>query len=107
MARIDKVVQVVRATAGTALTGVLGVGLDAGGSVVPGGGVTGIVGVVVLPGTIAAGRPVGILRQGEVVEFGGSAATNYSAGTADGTISSSGDTAVGFTVEADRLVVDL
>jgi hypothetical protein len=65
-------------------------------------------GLVVIPGTIAAGRPVGILVRGEVVEFGGSAGTRYYA-PAGGTIGSVSTNAatVGFTVEGDRLIVTM
>jgi hypothetical protein len=108
MARIDKATQVVRALAGTALTGVLGVVINSGGSAVPSGTAagSGAVGIVVLPGTTAAGHPVGILVAGEVVEFGGSAGSIYYAGTG-GTVSltSTNATKVGWTVEGDRLVV--
>jgi len=107
MARIDKVVQIVRAAAGTALTGTLGVKLDAGGSVVP-CGASDALGVVCINGTITAGHIVGVLLQGEIVEFGGSIATKYYApsGGTLGTASASA-TLVGWTVEGDRLVVNM
>lgn len=105
MARIDKVVQIVRAPAGTALTGLLGVKLNAGGSVIPSGSADAL-GVVCVNGTIAAGRIVGILTQGEIVEFGGSVATKYYAPTGGTLGTASADaTLVGWTVEGDRLVV--
>ena len=106
MARIDKVVQLVRAPAGQALSGVLGVTVNAGGSVVP--AATGAKGVVCIPGTIATGRPVGILVRGEIVEFGGLAGSVYYSGAAGalGTASAGGQL-VGFTVEADRLIVTM
>lgn len=110
MARIDKVVQVVRATAGTALTGVLGVRINSGGSVVPSGTAAGegAFGVVCLPGTIAAGKPVGVIKRGELVEFGGSAGSPYYAGV-DGSVSltTTNATKVGTTIEGDRLVIEL
>ena len=110
MARIDKAWVVVRGIAGTALTGFIGVYFGAGGSVLPAGTGAGSAadGVVVLPGTIAAGRPVGVLKQGEVVEFGGSAGSIYYAGVA-GSISatSTNATKVGKTVEGDRIVISL
>ena len=107
MARIDKVTQIVRAPAGTALTGLVGVKLNAGGSVVP-AGTSDALGVVCVNGTIAASRIVGILLRGEVVEMGGSIATSYYAapGGAVGTAAANG-TLVGFTVEGDRLVVTM
>ena len=110
MARIDKVTMIFRATAGTALTGTKGVRLDAGGSVVYSGTAAGeaAVGVVCLPGTIAAGKPVGVLMRGEIVEFGGSAGSAYYAGVS-GSVSttSTNATQIGFTVEGDRLVVNM
>jgi hypothetical protein len=106
MARIDKVTQIVRATAGTALTGVLGVALDAGGSVIP-SGTADAFGVVCLPGTIAAGRPVGVLLHGEIVEFGGSAATEYFAGAGGSVSAAAGGAKIGTTIEGDRLVVNM
>lgn len=105
MARIDKVVQVIRATAGTALSGLQAVKLDAGGSVVP-SGTADALGVTCPAGTIAAGAPVAILTRGEIVEFGGAAATGYYAVTGGGTIgTATGGSYIGTTVEASRLVV--
>lgn len=114
MARIDKVTQIARAPAGTALSSVgfspavVAVKLNSGGSVVP-AGTADAIGVVVLPGTIAAGHVVGVLLRGEVVEFGGSAGKAYfsQANGSVGTANPSTDTVVGFTVEADRLVVTM
>jgi hypothetical protein len=110
MARIDKLWVAARATAGTALTGVLGVLPNAGGSVVPAGTAVGsaAVGVVCIPGTIAAGKPVAVMIKGEIVEFGGSAGSLYYAG-AGGSLSltSTNATKVGFTLEGDRLVVSM
>lgn len=108
MARYDKINMIVRAPAGTALIGLQNVNLNAGGSVVP-SAANNALGVTCNAGTIAAGRTVGILLLGEIVEFGGSVATAYYAG-AGGTIgTASGGSAVkvGFTVEGDRLVVDM
>lgn len=108
MARIDKVTQIVRAPAGTALTGLQGVTLNAGGSVIPAAAADDTFGVTCVNGTIAAGRTVGILVQGEIVEFGGSVATKYYS-PAGGTIGTAAASAVyvGFTVEGDRLVVTM
>lgn len=110
MARIDKVTMIVRATAGTALTGVLGVMVNSGGSVVPAGTAAAdqAFGVVCLPGTIAAGSPVGVLIAGELVEFGGSAGSVYYAGVG-GTLSttSTNSAKVGTTIEGSRLVVHM
>lgn len=110
MARIDKAWIMVRATAGTALTGLLGVRVGSGGSIFPSG--TALVdrafGVVCLPGTIAAGEPVGVMKRGEIVEFGGSAGSVYYAG-ANGSVSltSTDSQKVGTTIEGSRLVVEL
>lgn len=107
MARIDKVTMVVRGTAGTALTGLLGVTVNSGGSVVPSGSAN-AVGVVCLPGTIAAGRVVDILCSGEIVEYGGSAGATVYAGSNSGSLANStatGSTKIGWTVEGGRLVV--
>jgi hypothetical protein len=109
MARIDKVTQIVRATAGTALTGVKGVTMNAGGSVVPCGSADAY-GVVCLPGTVAAGDPVGVLISGEIVEFSGVAGAKiYATITtgAVGTATAADATRVGFCVEASRLVVNM
>jgi hypothetical protein len=107
MARIDKVVMAVRATAGTALSGLQAVKLDAGGSVVP-SGTADAFGVTCPGGTIAAGAPVAILLRGEVIEFSGAAATDYYAVTGGGTIgTATGGTRIGKTVEASRLVVTM
>ena len=109
MARIDKAWFVVRAIAGTALTGLVGVKLNAGGSVIPAGtAANDAIGVVCIPGTIAAGYPCSILREGEIVEFSGAAATTYYSTGAAGSIgTATTGTKIGFTVEASRLVVHL
>lgn len=108
MARIDKIAFSFRAIAGTALTGTRAVTLGAGGSVIfAGTAVGGALGVVCVPGTIAAGRPVSVLRNAEIVEFAGSAGSPYYS-QANGTIGLTATGAqVGFTVEGDRLIVAL
>lgn len=111
MARYDKVHMLVRAPAGTALAtagAVSAVKLNAGGSVVL-AGTADALGVIIVPGTVAAGHVVGILLRGEVVEFGGSAGKGYyaQAGGTVGTANPTTDTSIGFTVEADRLVVTM
>lgn len=106
MARIDKVNIIVRATAGTVLSGVQAVTLDAGGSVVL-AGTADAWGVTCPGGTIQAGSPVGVLKSGEIVEFSGVAGTDYYA-QAGGTIgTASQPSSVGKTVEASRLVVSI
>lgn len=108
--RIDKVVQAVRAIAGTAFPGgtVTGVRIGTGGSVLPSGTAAGqgAFGVVCPGGTIPAGDPIAVLKRAEIVEFGGSAATVFYAGVAGamGTASANA-TQVGQTIEGDRLVV--
>lgn len=106
MARIDKVTQVVRAPAGTALTGLLAVKINSGGSVIP-SGTADAVGVICIPGTIAAGRPCSVLVRGEIVEAGlGAGSAVYV--TAGGTLGyTAGGNSVGFTVEGNRLVVTM
>jgi hypothetical protein len=102
MARFDKVWIATRATAGTALSGLMAVKLSSG--VVPSGSADAI-GVVCIQGTIAAGEPVAIMHRGEIVEFSGTAETAIYAvggGTVDAT---PGGTKIGTTIEADRLVV--
>lgn len=99
------------------LNKVVGVGLDANGLVVQGGGQTGVLGVLVLTRVIRAGdEPVDIMTAGEIVEFptaGEPAAPGtviYSA-AADGTTdATAGGARVGHTVESKvgrgaRLVV--
>jgi hypothetical protein len=82
--------------------------LNAGGSVIPSGTAAGqgAVGVICVPGTIVAGDIVSVLRHGEIVEFGGTVSGTYYAGTG-GVLSTTttNATQVGFTVEADRLIV--
>lgn len=115
MARIDKYQPVAggfRAPLNAALTGAaapLGVGINSSGRVVAGAGQTGIVGVIVSPYDKAAGDIIDNMTNGELVEFGGVAGTVYSANTTTGAITSGAASAtqkvVGFTVEADRLIV--
>lgn len=95
------------------LNKVIGVGLDANGKVVLGVGANGkIAGVIVLTKVMSAGGVVDVMRHGEIVEL-----TTFSAGqsltvlTTDGTLGSTAadatHIAVGFTVEATRLIVDV
>lgn len=115
MARIDKTepnVGSFRAPLNAALTGAaapLGVGLNSSGRVVAGAGVTGVIGVIVSPYDKAAGDIIDVLVGGQLVEFGGVAATVYTANTTTGAITSGAASAtqkvVGHTVEAGRLIV--
>lgn len=115
MARIDKYQPVAggfRAPLNAAYTGAvapIAVGLNSSGRVVAGPGQTGIVGVVCSPYDKAAGDIVDVMTAGELVEFGGVAGTPYTANTTTGVITSGAasetQVLVGFTVEADRLIV--
>lgn len=115
MARIDKVAAGVgnfRAPLNANVTGgaaPLGVGLNASGRVVAGAGVTGIVGIIVCPYDKVAGDPIDVMDRGELVEFGGTAGTVYTANTTTGVISNGAASAtqkvIGHTVEGDRLIV--
>lgn len=104
--RIDKVTMAVRAPAGTAISGLTSVKLNAGGSVIPSAAADAI-GVCCPGGTILAGYPIAILMYGEIVDFGGSIATTYYAGAGGtiGTAAAGGAIKVGTTIEGGRLVV--
>lgn len=115
MARIDKYDPIsggFRAPLNAAYTGAaapIGVGLNSSGRVVAGAGQTGIIGVVCCPYDKAAGDIIDVMTSGELVELGGSAGTVYTANTTTGAVTSGAASAtqivVGFTVEADRLIV--
>lgn len=116
MARIDKYDPIsggFRAPLAAAYTGAaapIAVGLNASGQVVtPTDSNCGIVGVICSPYDKAAGDVIDVMTAGELVEFGGSAGTVYTANTTTGVISttaaSATQTPIGFTVEADRLIV--
>lgn len=115
MARIDKYNPVgggFRAPFAGAYTGAaapIGVGLDSSGRVVAGAGQTGIIGVVCKPDNAAALEITDVMMHGELVEFAGAAGTVYTANTTTGAITSAAasatQTPIGFTVEADRLIV--
>lgn len=87
----------------------IGVGLDTNGRVVAGVGNTGIVGVLCKPSKAYAGDQVDIMTGGEIVEFGGTAGTTYTAVTTTGVIGVTAADAthikIGRTVEANRLIV--
>lgn len=128
MARIDKVVPGVGSfraplllqIASSDIGNVIAVGIDSAGKVVRGTGQTGYVGVIVPGRTFAAGQPIDVLKQAEIVEFtvgnagaafaAAAAGTNYyggSSGALTVTAPSAGTNAVklGYTVEASRLIV--
>lgn len=115
MARIDKYDPVsggFRAPLNASFTGAaapLGVGINSSGRVVAGAGQTGIVGVVCSPRDHAAAEVIDVMTAGELVEFGGAAGTVYTANTTTGVITNGAISAtqvpIGYTVEADRLIV--
>lgn len=123
MARIDKTdsaIGVFRAPLAGAYAGSetpVAVGLDVNGRVVIGAGQTGIVGLLVKPPLnlqaplmpYNAGSIVDVVTTGELVEFAGAAGTKYTANTTTGVITSAAASgtqiAIGWTVEATRLVV--
>lgn len=84
-----------------------GVGLDVNGRVVLGGGVTGILGVLVLQSRKVARDVIDVMTSGDIVEFGGGVAgTVYYADATTGALSTTNTgTRVGHTVEGSRLVV--
>lgn len=86
---------------------VIGVGLDANGRVQKGAANTGVIGVICLTQTASVGTVVDVMQDGDIVEMTGlTAGTRYYAAAADGAISTTNTgKPVGFTVEADRLVV--
>lgn len=89
-----------------------GVSLDAQGRVVVGtAGPSGLVGVMAVPSPKRIGDIVDVMTAGEVVEFalanGDAAApgTRYGVAASGAVATGTGSTAVGFTVEEDRLIV--
>lgn len=97
------------AAAYTGAAAAIGVGLDSNGRIVAGAGQTGIIGVLAKSDNAAALEVLDVMTAGEIVEFGGAAGTVYTANTTTGVISNAAKSAtqvvVGFTVEADRLIV--
>lgn len=96
----------------------VGVALDVNGRIVFGGvGHSGFKGIIVLVQDRVAGDIVDVMTDGEVVEFAGTAGTNYFVDAANGNLvagtgadtmtppAAAGSIYVGFTVEATRLVV--
>jgi hypothetical protein len=125
MARIDKYDPVsggFRATLAADYTGQAaprGAMLDVNGRVTFGAvaGTAGYVGVVCKPDNAKAGDPIDIMTDGEIVEFGGVAGSNYYVDAASGNIVvgtgaqtatapvAGGSKRVGATSEATRLIV--
>lgn len=88
------------------------VGLNSSGRVVAGAGNTGIIGVLVLTKDMKAGDTVDVMRSGEIVEMESvTAGTIITADTTSGavgtTAASATKVAIGHTVEATRLVVNV
>jgi hypothetical protein len=87
---------------------VIGVGLNAKGHVVKGAGQTGVVGIMIPnPLLEVAGRPGDIFKLGDCVDNVGllPGTKYYSTPAGDLVSAAEGNTYVGFTVEADRLVL--
>lgn len=91
---------------GADLNTVFAVGLDANGRVVKGSGNTGVIGVLVLTKAKNAGDIVDVMQDGEIVEAPGlTAGTRYYGSAAGDLTTVNTDVPLGWTVEADRLVV--
>ena len=86
---------------------VIPVGITATGRVVKGAGQTGVIGVVVPGRTVyRAGQVADIVQKGDIVDCVGLAAgTKYYSDAAGVVSTTSTGTYIGYTVEADRLVV--
>ena len=87
----------------------LAVGLDGNGRVVKGSGNTGVIGVLVLTKAKNVGDIVDVMQDGEIVEVDGLVAGTRYYGVPDGTVADTdnagANVSLGWTVEADRLVV--
>lgn len=118
MARVDKTQSAIAVTrapinadfATNDFDKVIPVGINASGKVVKGAGQTGVIGVVIPGRTVyKAGQIADIFGNGsEIVECAGLVAGTKYYSAADGTISTTNTgTYLGFTVEADRLIVTI
>lgn len=92
------------------LNKVFAVGLDANGRVVKGAGVSGVKGALVLTKIVNALGIVDVMTDGEIVEMnvnhaGITAGTSYYGSAAGALTTTNTDEALGFTVEATRLIV--
>ena len=89
----------------------VGVGINTSGRVVVGVGAAaiGIAGVICQPKNRKAGDVIDVMTAGEIVEFAGSAGVAYTANTTTGVITNAAASAtqfaVGYTIEATRLIV--
>ena len=109
---VDSTIGIVRAPIDTNIAKadwdtVIGVGINATGKAVKGAGQTGVIGVAVPGRTVyRAGQVMDIMQKGDIVDVAGLAAgTKYYASAAGALTTTNTDTYVGYTVEADRLVV--
>lgn len=85
---------------------VLPVGLDANGKVQKGAANTGVIGVLVLTQPTSIGATVDVMQDGDIVECTGlTAGTRYYSDAAGVISTTNTGKPIGFTVEADRLVV--
>lgn len=115
MARFDKYNPVsggFRAPLNASYTGsanVVGVGINGSGKVVVGAGVTGVIGAICSPLSKNAGDIIDVMTDGEIVQAALVAGTLYTVNTTSGAVSSAAPSAtqtpLGWTVEADRLIV--
>lgn len=103
-----------RAKSTTAVGGAapaIGMGPDNQGRLVPGkGNCASVKGIVCLSSDLKAGSPADVMTDGEIVEFGGVAGTDYQCDDVTGAIAAgpgtaAGKTYIGHTIEADRLIV--
>lgn len=91
----------------------VGVGLNATGEIVKGGGTTGVIGVLILTKARKAGEIVDTMTAGEIVEVAGTAGRVYASNAAGvvavvatpSVAAPAGGARIGHTVEGDRLVV--
>jgi len=99
------------ATSKTGAGNPIGIGLDVNGRVVPGAGNTGIIALLVTTRDMKAGDIVDCMKDGEIVEMAAPAVAGSIIHVVDATgaigagAPGAGQTRVGHTVEATRLVV--
>jgi hypothetical protein len=116
MARFDKYDPVAggfRGNLAAAYTGspnMVGVGLDVNGRIVPGAGISGILGVICQPNNRAANERIDVMDRGEILDVTGlTPGTVYTANTTTGAITSAAGSAtqtpVGVAIEATRFIV--
>lgn len=114
MARIDKYepmsgghrAALAVAISGADLNTAIAVGLDANGRVVKGSGNTGVIGVLVLTKAKNVGDIVDVMQDGDLVDCEGLTAGTRYYGATDGAVNTTNTgVSLGWTVEADRLVV--